>query len=75
MFGWLAGMEAGCMDSWVFAMQKPKAKKWHGGRLFFPGVFALRKLRKVKLHSSLTRARDRAEIPEARLWRAEELER
>jgi hypothetical protein len=26
-----AGMEAGCMDSWVFALQKPKAKKWHGG--------------------------------------------
>jgi hypothetical protein len=24
-------MEAGCMDSWVFALQKPKAKKWHGG--------------------------------------------
>jgi hypothetical protein len=27
-----ASMEAGCMDSWVFALQKPKAKKWHGHR-------------------------------------------
>jgi hypothetical protein len=26
-----AGMEAGCIDSQVFAKQKPEAQKWHGG--------------------------------------------
>jgi hypothetical protein len=31
----LAGKEAGCKDFQVFALQKPKAKKWHGGRIFW----------------------------------------
>jgi hypothetical protein len=26
-----AGMEAGCMNFSVFALQKPKTQKWHGG--------------------------------------------
>jgi hypothetical protein len=28
--GQTAGKEAGCKDFQVFALQKPKAKKWHG---------------------------------------------
>jgi hypothetical protein len=30
-----AGMEAGCVNSRVFARQKPKAQKWHGDRIFW----------------------------------------
>jgi hypothetical protein len=29
-------MDAGCMDSRVFALKKPEAKKWHGLRSYCP---------------------------------------
>jgi hypothetical protein len=29
------GLDDGCVDFPVFAKQKPKAQKWHGGRISF----------------------------------------